>query len=281
MISVTVENDFDTWRDTARSLLAADIPPHEVLWQREQGLFPPENSLPPVRKIGRVPKDFLALCRVLAHHRSHQKWSLLYRALYRLTNLEEKTLLSRPADPDVALLNRMKKEISRDLHKMHAFVRFQKVGTCQSSGLEQFVSWYEPDHEIMPLGAPFFQKRFTGMIWSIFTPTGTAHWDGETLHFAEGVSGIVSPGDDELESLWKTYYRSIFNPARIKVKAMQAEMPKKFWKNLPEAELISELIASGDPRVAKMMTEEGRPARPIKNRYLDSLKNHPDSPSEP
>jgi uracil-DNA glycosylase family protein len=58
--------------------------------------------------------------------------------------------------------------------------------------------------------------------------------------------------------LWLTYYASIFNPARLKVKAMQAEMPKKYWKNLPEAALIPELVAAAPSRVAAMAEAEMR-----------------------
>ncbi|MEV9012116.1 DUF4130 domain-containing protein, partial [Klebsiella pneumoniae] len=60
--------------------------------------------------------------------------------------------------------------------------------------------------------------------------------------------------------LWLTYYASIFNPARGKVKAMQAEMPKKYWKNLPEAALIADLLAQAPARVAAMAASEAAPA---------------------
>ncbi len=45
-----------------------------------------------------------------------------------------------------------------------------------------------------------------------------------------------------MEELWRTYYGNIFNPARVKTKAMQKEMPKRYWKNLPEAEIIPALL---------------------------------------
>lgn len=55
---------------------------------------------------------------------------------------------------------------------------------------------------------------------------------------------------------------------------MQTEMPKRYWKNLPEAELIDELIGSSRPRVDQMLTEELRPVKPRpKNAYLDKLAN--------
>ena len=47
--------------------------------------------------------------------------------------------------------------------------------------------------------------------------------------------------EDAQEELWLTYFRNIFNPARVKPDRMLAEMPKKYWKNLPEAVLIQPL----------------------------------------
>ena len=149
----------------------------------------------------------------------------------------EAKLLNRSTDAAVLRLERMRKEIARDIHKMHAFVRFKKTGENPENGREQFMAWFEPDHQIMPLTSKFFQKRFTGMDWAIFTPTGSASWDGTELRLGPGVEKVEVP-DEELDELWRGYYRSIFNPARLKVKAMQAEMPKKYWKNLPESELI-------------------------------------------
>ena len=56
------------------------------------------------------------------------------------------------------------------------------------------------------------------------------------------------PDEDRLEEHWRTYYASIFNPARLKVDAMQKEMPKKYWKNLPEARMIEGLIRDAGTR---------------------------------
>jgi uracil-DNA glycosylase family protein len=85
-------------------------------------------------------------------------------------------------------------------------------------------------------------RRFTGMIWAIVTPYRSAYWDGETLELGPGGHKADVPADDALEPVWKSYFASIFNPARLKVAMMKSEMPVKYWRNLPEAELIPSLI---------------------------------------
>jgi DNA polymerase len=59
----------------------------------------------------------------------------------------------------------------------------------------------------------------------------------------------------------------------VKISAMQSEMPKKYWKNLPEARLIPELIAESAGRVKEMLETPERPAKPAPNNgYLKSLR---------
>ena len=276
MLTLTVENDFEDWREKARALLLAGISPARIIWEEpgQRGLFETDRPLPPptTAPAPRVSREFLSLAETIAHHCSAERWALLYRTLWRLTLGGESNLLKRTTDPDVSRLFRMRKEISRDIHKMHAFVRFKKTGENSKTGRERFMAWFEPDHRIMPLTAKFFQKRFTGMDWVIFTPTGSASWDGKNLCHGPGVDKVEVP-EEKLDELWRGYYKSIFNPARLKVKAMQAEMPKKYWHNLPESDLIESLISGSRHRVQGMLEEHLRPTTSGgKNPYLKHLR---------
>jgi DNA polymerase len=93
------------------------------------------------------------------------------------------------------------------------------------------------------------------MPWSILTPDICAHWDGSVVSFTPGVPKSEAPTEDRLEETWRRYYASIFNPARLKVKAMEKEMPKKYWRNLPEAQMIRPLIAQATRRTDAMIAE--------------------------
>ena len=163
---------------------------------------------------------------------------MLYRLLWRLTHGEPQ-LLEISVDPDVAQAHDIEKSVRHDIHKMRAFVRFREV---EHAGEKWYVAWFEPQHHIVEQNAPFFVDRFASMRWSILTPDRCAHWDGKELSFTAGVPRSEAPDEDEIEDLWRTYYANIFNPARVKVHAMQAEMPKKYWRNLPEATLIPALL---------------------------------------
>ncbi len=273
MTCVDPGNDFASWRDVARSLLACGVPPAEVLWEKG-GLFDSAvreetSSLPPMK----VPASFVDFAQTVACHCDPSRWALLYRILWRIVRGGERHLLEIASDPDIVAARMMEKNVRREIHKMHAFVRFRLVATDAATGRERYVAWFEPDHSIIEAGVPFFRKRFANMDWSIFTPKSCAHWNGEELVITPGIAKNPIENPDELESIWRTYYRSIFNPARLKVKMMKQEMPKRYWKNLPEAGLIEELIEGSTQRVESMYSETLRPEKSApRNAYLNDLR---------
>jgi probable DNA metabolism protein len=266
---------FSSWRKAARDLLERRVAPQNVLWETG-GLFGSavvhETAQPCA--VPKVPAAFLDLAQTVSYHNDPTRWPLLYKILWRVTHGGERHLTSIAIDPDITAARLMEKSVRREIHKMHAFVRFRLMDSDAESGREHYAAWFEPDHYIVEPGSVFFKKRFSNMDWSIITPKGCAHWNGKSLIFTPGIAKNPIANPDQIEAAWLTYYRSIFNPARLKVKAMQTEMPKRYWKNLPEAELIDELIGSSRPRVDQMLTEELRPVKPRpKNAYLDKLAN--------
>ncbi|TDU66088.1 DNA polymerase [Prosthecobacter fusiformis] len=282
MITASIDPTFAAWRSKARELLKQGVRPENVNWgdaHTGPGLLleePAAYSLPASAEI-KVPPDFLSLAARVCAHTDDRRWSILYRLLYRLTLGGERHLLHLPSDPDIRQCEVWSKAIGRDIHKMHAFVRFRLIGQDEESGREQFVAWFEPMFHTVRLAAPFFEKRFAGMDWSILTPDECVHWDGKKLFFTPGMDRSQAPSADAHDDLWRTYYRSIFNPARLKVKAMQSEMPQKYWKNLPEAQIIRELIAGSQDRVQDMLETPERPVKPVPdNAYIRSLHQRPE-----
>jgi len=251
---ICVQN-FDQWRDHARRLLAQQVPPDAVHWTsqpQQPGLFDAEEQQEkPTTKIT-VPPVFLDLAEKVACHRELIRWEILYRTLWRLTH-GERHLLDIPSDDDVLAINKMQKAVTRDVHKMKAFVRFRRVADQQSG--ETYIAWHRPDHRIVRLAAPFFSRRFKGMNWTILTPDESVAWDQSQLHYGDGVPASEAPDEDELEDLWRTYYASIFNPARVKVAMMKSEMPVRHWPTLPETQIIPDLLKQAPVRVAKMIAE--------------------------
>ncbi|MET0262147.1 MAG: UdgX family uracil-DNA binding protein, partial [Rariglobus sp.] len=261
------DGTFADWKRAAREALTAGITPDVARWIDRQSaqaefslgveepaafaLSSPPASAPTSRF--RVPRDFVSLAADVACFRDETRWGLLYRVLWRLTH-NEPHLLEVAIDPDVHGLRAMAKAIHRDIHKMRAFVRFREVATENGPW---FVAWFEPQHLIVEANAPFFRDRFPNMRWSILTPDRCVHWQpgAAAPTFTAGARQEDAPTTDAGEKLWLTYYANIFNPARIKIGAMTAEMPRHYWKNLPEAKLIPSLLAESRPRVEAMVSQ--------------------------
>lgn len=258
--------DLNEWRDAARVLLLAGVGPADVDWRvRDAGadlfgladdpLPPPDPQRPPPT----VSAAFMEIAGSVICHTDPARFALLYRLLWRVQR--EKGLLSNPSDADVARAETLTKAIRRDAHKMKAFVRFKEMGPAQQ-GRRRFAAWFEPDNYIVARTAGFFQRRFTDMDWIIATPKGSAAWDGQHLTLSDEPSEKPDLIDDT-DDLWRTYFAHIFNPARLKIQAMQSEMPKKYWKNLPEADLIPDLIAGAEDRMREMIEREATQPRPF------------------
>ena len=248
------EDDFDAWRDQARGLMRIQAAPHDVIWQvgeRPVDLFASASGVSAAPAPFGVPRGFVDLARTVICHNDPQRFSLLYQLLVDIRGRRRN--VDDAADPLVRRLTVMAKEVRRDIHKMRAFVRFRQINT--GSG-EAYVAWFEPEHHIVRRNASFFVRRFAGMHWSILTPQVSVHWDRNTLREGPAARKEDAPAEDAVEDQWKTYYSSTFNPARLKVKAMLKEMPKKYWHNMPETALVAGLIKNAQSREVAMIERE-------------------------
>jgi probable DNA metabolism protein len=256
-VTLNAPDDYDGWRAAARRLAMAGVDPADVAWS------PPDdsgdlfgamagNGDPPPERMGAefsVPRAFVDLAQSAILHRTPERFALLY-ALLSKVRARTATMEDR-ADPLLGRVEALAKAVRRDIHKMRAFVRFRAVEDGEGT---RFVAWFEPEHHIVRANAGFFVRRFATMRWSILTPAIAIHWDGETLREGPGATrGEAAPEEDPVEGLWRGYYAAIFNPARLKTRAMMSEMPKKYWRNLPEASLIPELVAGAQAREAAMI----------------------------
>ena len=277
---------FERFRQRARTLLAADVPPGAALgaWadagDAADGAAPDAGdlfaaavpSLPATesieaanKAIHAVPRAFIALARRVVLHRAPGRFDALYALLWRLVH--EPALRHDPLDADWLRLRQMARAVQRDAYKMRAFVRFRPVfdgaaparadAAAEPHDATLHVAWFEPEHDVLEAVAPWFARRFAGMRWAILTPRRSVRWSPghQRLHFGHGAERAQAPAADAGEALWLTYYRHIFNPARLNLPLMRQHMPRKYWANLPEAAAIADLAAEANERTAGMLAQ--------------------------
>ena len=269
------EGDVEGFRRHARACLTDGVEPSQLEWQiatrAEADLFGhpsgSEESTAAKESTTRikVPAFFVPLAERAALHSDANRFGLLYRLLWRLVH--ESALRHDPLDADRQRVELMARSVRRDMHKMTAFVRFRPLASAEGQNL-QHVAWFEPEHHIVEATAPFFARRFAQMHWAILTPERCVRWDGHSLSFGPGANRSDAPPADAAEQLWLTYYASIFNPARLKLAMMQKEMPRRYWKNLPEAVLIQPLAAGAALRERTMIEQPA--SEPVRRRPASS-----------
>lgn len=275
VIELQGPDDWAGFRQACRVLLAERIPPEAVQWRwrseldahaaRHDDLFSrndqdsiPGQALTPAQldqlpSSGRsdvsVPRSALKTLRAACMHENPNRFALCHRWLARV---QQRPLLKHDTlDPDWRRMEYMAQAVGREIHKMHAFVRFRPVQRADQPDLH--MAWFEPVHFVVRAAAPFFTERFANMHWAILTPQCSLHWDGQHLHTRAGAQRSDAPAADAGESLWLAYYASTFNPARLKPQTMLREMPRKYWNNLPETVLISQLMQQARQRTAQML----------------------------
>jgi probable DNA metabolism protein len=229
------------------------VPPEAVTWSSPQvggDLFtsaapaaepapPAALALAPSKTPPHVPRSLMDMLQSAACCRVPDRWAFLYRVMWRW-QLGQHDVQS-PADEDGARLNAMVKAVRREEHDMHAYIRFRERPV--DAGAPRFVAWYEPQHDVLPQVARHFVSRMGKVSWLIATPEASVLWDGHTLHNTGPLVGKSEELDDSGEALWLTYYRSIFNPARLNTTVMQQHIPSHRWKNLPEGKIVTQMVS--------------------------------------
>src|ERR1700749_862163 len=246
VLRLPLDADAAAFRDAAKRALSHLLKPTDIAFvSHDSGIF--FEDAPPARPLDlTVPRAFAELMDSAICHRGEDRFALLYDVLWRVKH-GEPGLMERATDPAVAKLGLYAKAVRRDIHKMHAFVRFHKQDTADG---ELYLAWFEPEHFILKRATPFFADRFAGMRWSIATPIGTAVWDTQTLSFEPARPKPEKLEDGVLDGLWRTYYPTIFNPARLNKDAKTKEMPRRYWKNMPETADIPAMMAGAAKRLA-------------------------------
>jgi len=244
---------FAEWREAARDLLVHGVPPERVTWSTPHAggdLFTsappavqPAHDLPDLpqgtRPPPHIPRSFMDMLQSAACCRVPDRWAFLYRVIWRWQQGEHD--VQSPADEDGARLNGMVKAVRREEHDMHAYIRFRERPA--EAGPPRFVAWYEPQHDVLPQVAEHFISRMGKVSWMIATPEASVLWDGQTLHNTGPLVKNADDLEDTGEALWLTYYRSVFNPARLNTGVMQQHIPSHRWKNLPEGKIVTQMVS--------------------------------------
>lgn len=146
-------------------------------------------------------------------------------------------------DEKIRRILRLKQQMGREVHRMHAFVRFQLT----PDGM--YVSLIEPDFNCLPLIGDHFAARYPAMDWLIYDTRRHygLHWNratkiAEFITLDAGQDGklrslsaeMLDVAETDYQELWQTYFRAVDIPERKNLKLHLQHVPKRYWKYLTE-----------------------------------------------
>ncbi len=233
MYTARLSRDADAaeFADLAQRCLTLGIPPSAILFATPGA----PSTCPDVpSEIGpasdTIPRACAELMEDAVCHRADDRFALLYSVLWRLFHGESE-LLARTSDPAVDRLMAYGQNVRRDIHRMHAFLRFRPQ---RIDGRDVSVAWYEPQNFILRRAAPFFVERFAGVDWVVATPVGTAEWRDRRLRFGPAGVRPADLDDPARDEAWLAAYRTSFDPAPLPVAATSREASRDSSRDAPD-----------------------------------------------
>ncbi|SIS58834.1 probable DNA metabolism protein [Kaistella chaponensis] len=156
--------------------------------------------------------------------------------------------LSRPnqnvlndfAQSDMMQIAKVCKSVSREVHRMNAFVRFEKLQD------DFYFAKVEPDFNVLPLIFKHFKARYQDQKWMIFDLK--RHYgifsDRENADFFYPnewdqnkfikTQNLLHEDELKYQKLWQRYFFKTNIPERKNVKLHVKSLPKRYWKYLTE-----------------------------------------------
>lgn len=171
----------------------------------------------------------------------------IFRFIKTLMDSRQNEVLGNYANPYIAEALRIEKMIGREVHRMHAFVRFQK----STEGI--FHAAVNPDFNVLPLIGPHFEKRYADQPWLILDTLRhyALYYNLDNTQFIESDHPLLArlsassvetdwrdAKDDLYQQLWVSYFHSVNIQQRNNTKLHLRHMPRRYWRYLIEKNVI-------------------------------------------
>ena len=149
-------------------------------------------------------------------------------------------ILQNFADENILEIAKINKSINREIHRMHAFVRFEKLKD------EVYFSKIEPDFNVLPLIVKHFKDRYQDQKWMIFDLKRHygIFYDLKTVEFFypendqvyqfKKIDELLHEEEIQYQKLWQRYFFKTNIPERKNLKLHYQHVPKRYWKYLTE-----------------------------------------------
>ncbi|MDY7394999.1 TIGR03915 family putative DNA repair protein [Aureibaculum sp. 2210JD6-5] len=142
--------------------------------------------------------------------------------------------------PAVLEIQQILKKLSRERHRMNAFVRFKLA----NDGL--YYAFIEPDFDVLPLISNHFKSRYADQKWLIYDlkrnkgifynlqKVEMVQLEDSIKESEKRLNINLDTSEIEFQKLWKSYFKSTNILSRKNMKLHLQHVPKRYWKYLIE-----------------------------------------------
>jgi probable DNA metabolism protein len=165
---------------------------------------------------------------------------LVYQAI-RYMLIRRSNVLADFGHPAILGIQKLLKKISRESHRMTAFVRFE-LGSD-----DIYYAQIEPDFDVLPVISKHFQNRYADQKWLIYDSRrkyGIFYNLQEVypITLTKGTQGnlpivgeiTLEPSEKQFQELWRQYFKATNITSRKNTKLHLQHVPKRYWKLLTE-----------------------------------------------
>ncbi len=149
---------------------------------------------------------------------------------------------SKLADPVILKVRKTGEKVAKEVNLFKGIIRFREI----EPGF--FYAPIEPDHQITPLLAEHFRKRFSDQRWLIHDRRRNSGiiYDGNKVQFLKDFelkpeltelsadTACFFEQENDYQKLWKLYFNNIEIQERVNPKLQRQHLPARYWKYLVE-----------------------------------------------
>ncbi|MBU4537230.1 MAG: TIGR03915 family putative DNA repair protein [Weeksellaceae bacterium] len=166
--------------------------------------------------------------------------NLILSAVKQSIKNPKENILHNFADPDIMEIAKICKSMGREIHRLHAFVRFEKL----EDGL--FFAKVEPDFNVLPVSFKFFKDRYADQKWMIYDlkrkfgimydlkTTEFFYPEKDQLNLLKNSENFHHEEEKKYQTLWQRYFTKTNITERKNMKLHIQHVPKRYWKYLTE-----------------------------------------------
>lgn len=205
---------------------------HEVITQNEKAERVLKKIEDNIGKMGvhELLKVFLSEDQDLEH--------LIFSAVQQSLQHPKENILQNYAHHDILKISKISKSVSRERHRMTAFVRFEKMQD------NVYFAKIDPDFNVLPLIRNHFKNRYQDQKWFIYDLRRNygIFYDLEICDFFYPDEKIdlhqyqkkFHDEEQQYQKLWQRYFTKTNIVERKNLKLHIQHVPKRYWKYLTE-----------------------------------------------